>query len=330
MQFPQGTKVTIRCETNKDMVEVPITIVHQDQATPLTDIQFPENGDRRHFSIELPELMEDTTLLFDLHDADGIRSRDPVRLVLSARPDESPIVALRLHGISTAITADARLPIVGDVHDDYGLARLWFEYQLEGAKSAAGSKSPPADSPDSKQKPGDVAVSADPALGQQALQTSTAGPDDRPLTEVKIEDQHAEALDLKRLAALRDLFRRRGIKTPEEIANLTSADEQTLATGITTQQQIDHILAFAPHLGDRLIVTLKAADNCGLPSGANTGQGDRYQLDIIAPEQLLSMLEGRELMLRRQFEIIYQEMVDTRDGLARIDFSSPDCQETDR
>jgi hypothetical protein len=329
MQLPAGTKITIRCETNKDMVEVPVTIVHQDQATPLTDIQLPENGDRRHFSIELPELMEDCTLLLDLHDADGIHSRDPVRLVLSARPDESPIVALRLHGISTAITADARLPVVGDVHDDYGLARLWFEYQLEGAKSAAaaGAKSPPADSPDSKQKSGDDAP-ADPSIGQQPLQTSTLGPDGRPLTEIKIEDQQAEALDLKRLAALRDLFRRRSIKTPEEIANLTSTDERTLASGISTQQQIDHILAFAPRLGDRLIVTLKAADNCGLPSGANTGQGDRYQLDIIAPEQLLSMLEGRELMLRRQFEIIYQEMVDTRDGLARIDFTSPDSKKT--
>jgi hypothetical protein len=81
-------------------------------------------------------------------------------------------------------------------------------------------------------------------------------------------------------------------------------------------------LAFAPQIGDRVMVALKAADNCALPSGANIGQGERYQLDVVAPEQLLSMLEGRELMLRRQFEIIYQEMADTRDGLARIDFSS--------
>ncbi|HEY2761682.1 MAG TPA: hypothetical protein VGI75_13090 [Pirellulales bacterium] len=328
MQLAAGTKITIRCETNKDMVEVPVTVVHQDQATPLTDIQLPPDGDRRHFSIELPELTEDTTLLLDLHDTDGIRSRDPVRLVLSARPDESPIVALRLHGISTAITADARLPAVGDVHDDYGLARLWFEYQLEGAKSAeaaSAAKSPQADAPDPKQKPG-AAAAADPALGQQPMQTSTSAPDGRPLTELKIDDQPAEALDLKRLVSLGDLFRRHGIKTPDDLAGLTSADERSLAAGITTQQQIDQILAFAPRLGDRLIVTMKAADNCGLAGGPNTGQSDRYQLDIIAPEQLLSMLEGRELMLRRQFEIIYQEMVDTRVGLARIDFTSPDIK----
>ncbi len=70
-------------------------------------------------------------------------------------------------------------------------------------------------------------------------------------------------------------------------------------------------------------MTLKAADNCALPSGANIGQGERYQLDIVAPEQLLSMLEGRELMLRRQFEVIYGEMNDTRDLLVRLNFSPP-------
>ncbi len=74
--------------------------------------------------------MEDTTLLFELHDTDGIQSRDPVRLTLIAAPDEAPVVALRLHGISTAITPDARLPVVGEVRDDYGLTRMWFEYQL--------------------------------------------------------------------------------------------------------------------------------------------------------------------------------------------------------
>jgi hypothetical protein len=76
-------------------------------------------------------------------------------------------------------------------------------------------------------------------------------------------------------------------------------------------------------------VTLKAADNCSLPAGINVGQGEKYQLDIVPPEQLLSMLEGRELMLRRRFEVIYQEMLDTRDALARVDFTPPDAKPSD-
>ena len=46
------------------------------------------------------------------------------------------IVAMRLRGISSAITPQARLPVVGDARDDYGLSRLWFEYQLNQSTSA--------------------------------------------------------------------------------------------------------------------------------------------------------------------------------------------------
>jgi hypothetical protein len=58
------------------------------------------------------------------------------------------------------------------------------------------------------------------------------------------------------------------------------------------------------------------------------GQGEQYQFDIVPPEQLLSMLEGRELMYRQQFEIIYQELTDTRDGLARLDFGGGDAKQS--
>jgi hypothetical protein len=42
-------------------------------------------------------------------------------------------------------------------------------------------------------------------------------------------------------------------------------------------------------------------------------------LDVVTPAQLRSMLEARELQLRRRFETILQEFTDTRDLLARID-----------
>ena len=279
--------------------------------------------------------MEDTTLLFDLHDADGIHSRDPVKLVLASRPDETPIVALRLHGISTAITPEARLPIVGEVHDDYGLTRLWFEYQFDdrnpqAAKTAA--KPPTADS--ATAKPGDAAATTAISLGQS---TAAANVDHRARWSAAGAKSPSKChkpnhwIWLTSLAALGDLLRRHGIKTPDDlIAHLTSLDEKASSDRSHHAAQIDQSWRSRRKLGDRLFVTLKAADNCGLPNGVNIGQGERYQLDIVAPEQLLSMLEGRELMLRRQFEIIYQEMVDTRDGLARIDFRSARRQKASR
>ncbi len=284
-----------------------------DKAKALADVELPPSGDRRHFSVTLPDLTEDTTLLFELHDADGIRSRDPVRLVLAARPDDVPVVALRLKGVSTAITSQARLPVVGDAHDDYGLARLWFEYQFDAPNGHA--KAENGSAPANSSAPTTAAT-------EQPFHTSTIGRDGRPLTAINIEPADGEALDLKRLAEFGELLRRRGIKTVADLSRINSPDERSLVAGIKSQQQIDQALAMAPQIGDRLLVTLKAADNCALPAGANIGQGERYQLDIVPPEQLLSMLEGRELMLRRQFEIIYQELTDTRDALSRLDFGN--------
>ncbi|HZZ30271.1 MAG TPA: hypothetical protein VFE46_19895 [Pirellulales bacterium] len=335
VQLPQGTKLTIHCEANKDLVEVPVTVVRGDKATALADVQLPTEGDRRHFSVSLPELMEDTALLFELQDADGIRSRDPVRLVLATRADDVPVVALRLRGVSTAITPQARLPLVGEAHDDYGLTRLWFEYQLEKGnlhgKSANslsafgnGSSNPlrgAASMAETSSGGTPAAGAAQPA--EQPLKTSILEHNGRPRSQINIELTDGESLDLKRLSERYELLLRRGVKTLADLARINVPDEQVLVAELKTQQQLDQALAFAPQVGDRLIVALKAADNCALPSGANVGQGERYQLDIVPPEQLLSMLEGRELMLRRQFEIIYQELTDTRDALARLDFGNP-------
>ena len=46
--------------------------------------------------------------------------------------------------------------------------------------------------------------------------------------------------------------------------------------------------------------------------------GDRYQLDVVTPEELLAQLEVREVGLRRRFELIIDEMTQLRDSLLRV------------
>jgi hypothetical protein len=70
--------------------------------------------------------------------------------------------------------------------------------------------------------------------------------------------------------------------------------------------------------GDKLVLTLKASDFSNLEGGPNLGGGDRYQLDVVPPNQLLAMLEVREVAQRRRFEQIIQEMTDMRDSLLRV------------
>jgi hypothetical protein len=72
--------------------------------------------------------------------------------------------------------------------------------------------------------------------------------------------------------------------------------------------------------GQKLLVSVKAADRCDLGHGPNVSSSERWLLDVVTPEQLRAMLEARELVLRQRFEQMIQEMSDTRDLLARMQF----------
>jgi hypothetical protein len=69
-----------------------------------------------------PPIDVDTAVLVRLVDDQGLVNRDPVVVVLAAIPDEPPRVAVRLAGISSAVTPQATLPIEGTITDDHALA----------------------------------------------------------------------------------------------------------------------------------------------------------------------------------------------------------------
>ncbi len=75
--------------------------------------------------------------------------------------------------------------------------------------------------------------------------------------------------------------------------------------------------------GDSLSLVVRAADRYDLNGGPNVGSGDRYQLDVVTPDVLLSLLESREIGLRRRFELIVGEMKQARDDLNRVRYPVP-------
>ena len=75
--------------------------------------------------------------------------------------------------------------------------------------------------------------------------------------------------------------------------------------------------------GQKLGVSVKAADRYDLGEDPNVGSSERWLLDVVTPEQLRTMLESRELVLRQRFERIIEEVTETRDSLAQIDFDTP-------
>lgn len=75
----------------------------------------------------IPVLEADATLTVTATDTDGISAREPFTVVLAAVPDEPPGVAVRLADISLTVTPAARLPVVGTLADDHGLAAATVE-----------------------------------------------------------------------------------------------------------------------------------------------------------------------------------------------------------
>jgi hypothetical protein len=133
MQVPLGSRVTVKAKANKDLVRAQIDYPLDQTSFTTVDIPLPaENGDLRSFQFTLQNFDNDKTLSFTLHDTDGIHNRKPFVVSISATPDEPPQMAIKLQGIGSAITPQARLPLVGTIADDYGVDKASFYYEIDG------------------------------------------------------------------------------------------------------------------------------------------------------------------------------------------------------
>ncbi|MBN1910622.1 MAG: hypothetical protein JW818_12830 [Pirellulales bacterium] len=132
MQVPVGTEVIFEGVANKDLLSVRIDSVLEEVSSAPVEIELAPDQPRR-FAHDLTTVDRDTTLMFSLLDTDNIRNREPLRVAISAVADEAPELPIEMHGIGTAITPQAQLPMVGRVTDDYGVARVWFEHKIDQA-----------------------------------------------------------------------------------------------------------------------------------------------------------------------------------------------------
>jgi hypothetical protein len=281
MQIPLGTKVTIRAQSNKPLVQASIEQVDGQELKPVAAITQFEGNERREFVHGLGPIGADLRLQFRLRDTDEIVGRDPVRLDLTAVADEAPRVGLQLAGIGKKITTRARLPAVGEVSDDYGVDRVWWEYQVGSA--------------DAERLPFNV--------------------DARGHSAIAVKKEQHEALDLKELQEEISPESDDHEKTePDEAENRDNA--QASSGGPAT--------AGAPRLvlkeGQELTVVIKARDRSTLEGGPFVGSSDKYELDVVTPDELLASLENRETELRRRFETIVEEFSATCELLSRVQF----------
>ena len=165
VQIPRGSAVEIACTSTKPLSaatmvalaagtvasgggssaeEVLATL--QDSGAPTSDapsvdaptvdargVSEPPMPQRRTLVGRIAALDADRTIVVRFTDTDGLVNREPMTFVLSALPDEPPRVALRLRGISTAVTPRARVPLVGTISDDHGLAGATVQLTMADA-----------------------------------------------------------------------------------------------------------------------------------------------------------------------------------------------------
>lgn len=136
-QLPQGTRVTVLAQANKNLIAVRIDTETGDETTDRRTLDAAALiAHPRSFEHTIDSLDADTNLRFTLSDTDGITGREPVRLGLMAVADQPPQMAVQLRGIGSAVTPEVRLPVAGRIADDYGVDRLWFEYAVDQAAPA--------------------------------------------------------------------------------------------------------------------------------------------------------------------------------------------------
>ena len=108
---------------------IPFVLV-ADGATRLPELLRSASDSGEQIGLPLP-LPPDGLLRIVLEDTDRITSPMPTRFTINAIRDEAPVVETRLRGIGTSITRKARIPIVGTITDDYGIATAQFDFKVD-------------------------------------------------------------------------------------------------------------------------------------------------------------------------------------------------------
>jgi hypothetical protein len=125
---PRGSIVSLACTSSKPLSAASVSIRRAAAADGTDAVEEliarldSASAPTKAISAVIPPIDVDTAVLVRLVDDHGLVNRDPVAVVLAAVADEPPRVAVRLAGISSAVTPQATLPIEGSITDDHALA----------------------------------------------------------------------------------------------------------------------------------------------------------------------------------------------------------------
>ncbi|QDS99429.1 hypothetical protein HG15A2_27520 [Adhaeretor mobilis] len=125
-EIPEGTHAVCILQTTKPLARVRAFDASEQQVLPTTLV-----GDsRQSCQFDLGSITTDRLVQIELTDTDGVTNREPYRLNVAMITDALPEVSVSVRGVSTAVTPEAMVPLVGFVSDDYGINAAWCELQI--------------------------------------------------------------------------------------------------------------------------------------------------------------------------------------------------------
>ena len=241
---------------------VPLGRVDARMLTGNTSMPAPEvsiSADGTEFSLTIDDVRQPATVVLVPEDRDGISAQVPYRYFLGVLLDEKPEIEMRLKGIGTAVTRNARIPVFGTATDDYGLATA-------GVTLATIAKSDTTAPTDEHGEPL-------PPVAAQEIKLPI-----RPSRDGEYE----LAIDLRELGGA--------------------------AGGKLT----------IPEPGGAINLLAEVSDRYDLDGRNHRAASQLYRLDILTPENLLALLERRELALRARLEQTIEETRSMRDAITTL------------
>ena len=262
LRIREGARAELRAKSSVPLgrVDARMLVGNSDAQTPPIKL----SADGTEFSLVLEDMRQPATIIVVPEDRDGISAQVPYRYFLGVVTDEKPEIELRLKGIGTAVTRNARLPIYGTAKDDYEIDKSFATLSVLDKNDAVAAT-------DEEGEP--VA----PPAGDQNVRRSVNLPirGDR-------DGKFELTIDLRDLAE----------------------DKQS---GLTI-----------PEPGGAINVIGEASDRYDLDGRVHRATSQLYKLDIVTPENLLALLERRELALRSRLEQTIEETRQLRDSLGGL------------
>jgi hypothetical protein len=306
MDIPRGSRVKVVGVANKPLSEASVEVVYGEASKRpklLSNIALasPESAE---FSHVIENLDEPQDLRFSLTDLDGIRTRQPILLSLSAVSDEPPQVEVRLVDVGEFVTPQVKIPFEGKIVDDYGVQKVLIAFERTGEPVIL------------------FPFKEDPANRQEFI-FHRAG---------KQPGRDEEALDFQLLAYEMRKKREAAEKDAEKAPKRDPGKEETpkadakkadAKKDAAKKPAEDEDAKYQLKVGQTFTLKIIARDGCTLQRTNVEGYSTVFAFTVVTPEELRIKLAARELIQRTNFEKIRDEMLITRESLAAITFEVP-------